>query len=286
VALLEALGTTHASGAVSMSPTTTKPKLSILDVTKRFHGSRGEVHALDRVSLDVEEGEFVCLVGPSGCGKSTLLNLIAGLERPDQGQILMGAQPVTAPGSDRMVMFQESALFPWLDVMDNVLFGLKMKRKAPASELREQAMEYLRLVGLERCAHSAVHELSGGMKQRVALARALAPNPRMLLMDEPFAALDAMTREQLYGDLQRIWQEHKKTIVFVTHNVREAVCLGDRVVLFSPHPGRIREQFRIDLPRARDINDVHLAEHATLITQALRGHAKAGADQTDSQEVA
>jgi NitT/TauT family transport system ATP-binding protein len=261
-----------------------RAKLAIQDVSKRFQASRGEVHALDHVSLDIKDGEFVCLVGPSGCGKSTLLNLIAGLERPDDGRILADDEPITGPGSDRMVMFQESALFPWLDVMDNVLFGLKLKSKMPKKELQDLAMSFLRLVGLERFAHAAVHELSGGMKQRVALARSLAPNPRVLLMDEPFAALDAMTREQLYGDLQRIWQERKKTIVFVTHNVREAVCLGDRVVLFSPHPGRIREQFTIDLPRSRDINDVHLAEHATLITQALRSHAQGA--QSGSKEVA
>jgi NitT/TauT family transport system ATP-binding protein len=271
VAILEAPGR---SGVESGSAP--RPKLSIQAVSKRFLGSRGEVHALDRASLDVEDGEFVCLVGPSGCGKSTLLNLIAGLDRPEQGLILADDQEVTGPGPDRLVMFQESALFPWLDVLDNVLFGLKLQKRLPKAELREQAMHYLRLVGLERFAHAAVHELSGGMKQRVALARALAPRPRVLLMDEPFAALDAMTREQLYGDLQRIWQECRKTIVFVTHNVREAVCLGDRVVLFSPHPGRIREQFRIGLPRERDINDVHLAEHAALITHALRSHAQPG----------
>jgi NitT/TauT family transport system ATP-binding protein len=252
-------------------------KLSVQSVSKRFRANRGEVQALEQVSLDVKDGEFVCLVGPSGCGKSTLLNLIAGLDRPDQGAILADDEPVTGPGCDRMVMFQESALFPWLDVMDNVLFGLKLKQRMPRKELRDLAMSFLRLVGLERFAHASVHELSGGMKQRVALARSLAPNPRVLLMDEPFAALDAMTREQLYGDLQRIWEERKKTIVFVTHNVREAVCLGDRVVLFSPHPGRIREQFQIELPRSRDINDVHLAEHAHLITQALRSHASADA---------
>ena len=249
-----------------------RAKLSIHDVSKRFQATRGEVHALDHVSMEVKEGEFVCLVGPSGCGKSTLLNLIAGLDTADQGSIVVDDEPVTGPGPDRLVMFQESALFPWLDVMDNVLFGLKLKQRMPKKELRDLAMSYLRLVGLERFAHAAVHELSGGMKQRVALARSLAPNPRMLLMDEPFAALDAMTREQLYGDLQRIWEERKKTIVFVTHNVREAVCLGDRVVLFSPHPGRIREQFVIDLPRARDINSPMLAEHASLITRALRAH--------------
>ncbi len=251
-----------------------RPKLSIRGVSKRFCSRRDEVHALDRVSLDVDEGEFVCLVGPSGCGKSTLLNLIAGLDRPDQGEVLANGQPVNGPGPDRMVMFQESALFPWLDVMDNVLFGLKLKHNLPKGARRDVATHYLRLVGLERFAHASVHELSGGMKQRTALARALAPNPRVLLMDEPFAALDAMTREQLYSDLQVIWQARKKTIVFVTHNVREAVCLGDRVVLFSPHPGRIREQFHVDLPRPRDINGVALAEQATAITRALRSHAE------------
>ena len=256
------------------TPAEQRPKLSIQSVSKRFRTARNqEVHALDRVSLDINEGEFVCLVGPSGCGKSTLLNLIAGLDRPDAGAILADSNPVEGPGPDRMVMFQESALFPWLDVMDNVLFGLKCKPNLPKSARQDVAMHFLRLVGLERFVHANVHELSGGMKQRVALARALAPNPRVLLMDEPFAALDAMTREQLYGDLQAIWTARKKTIVFVTHNVREAVCLGDRVVLFSPHPGRIREQFEIDLPRPRDINDVALAERATDITRALRAHA-------------
>ena len=255
-------------------------KISIQGVSKSFRTRRDEVHALDRVSLEVQESEFVCLVGPSGCGKSTLLNLIAGLDRPDEGVILANGQQVLGPGPDRMVMFQESALFPWLDVMDNVLFGLKLKHNLPRSARNDVALHFLRLVGLERFAHASIHELSGGMKQRVALARSLAPNPRVLLMDEPFGALDAMTREQLYGDLQSIWQARKKTILFVTHNVREAVCLGDRVVLFSPHPGRIREEFRIDLPRPRDINDPQLAELATRITRALKQHV------AESKEVA
>ena len=172
-------------------------------------------------------------------------------------------------------MFQEPALFPWLDVLDNVLFGLKLKPGLSRNERIEVAQFYLKLVGLEKFTRAYVHELSGGMKQRVALARALAPNPRVLLMDEPFAALDALTREQLYGDLQRIWQQHRKTIVFVTHNVREAVCLGDRVALFSAHPGSIREQFKVTLPRLRDINSVELARYATEITAALRGGAAA-----------
>jgi NitT/TauT family transport system ATP-binding protein len=243
-------------------------------VSKTFHTGSGSVHALDRVTLNVNDGEFVCMVGPSGCGKSTLLNIIAGLETPDQGTVLTDGEPIRGPGRDRMVMFQEPALFPWLDVFDNVMFGLKLKPGLADSERREVAEFYLKLVGMDGFLHANIHELSGGMKQRVTLARALAPNPRVLLMDEPFAALDALTREQLYGDLQQIWEERRKTIVFVTHNVREAACLGDRVVLFSPHPGQIREEFRIPLPRPRDINSVDLAEHATEIMRALKGHLR------------
>jgi NitT/TauT family transport system ATP-binding protein len=250
----------------------TPSKLSVGDISKRFRSKSREVHALDRVSLDIAEGEFVCLVGPSGCGKSTLLNIIAGLDTADEGTLLCDGKAVDGPGRDRMVMFQEHALFPWLDVLGNVLFGLKLKPGLNNSERTDVARFYLKLVGLEKFENANIHELSGGMKQRVALARALAPNPRVLLMDEPFAALDALTREQLYGDIQRIWQDRKKTIIFVTHNVREAVCLGDRVILFSPHPGRIREQFKIDLPRPRDINSVDLAQYSTRITKALKTH--------------
>jgi NitT/TauT family transport system ATP-binding protein len=244
-------------------------KLLLEGVSKTFKTKRDNLQALDDVSLSIEDGQFVCLLGPSGCGKSTILNLIAGLEFPDAGRILCDGQPVAGPGRDRMVLFQESALFPWRDALGNVLFGLELKPGLDRKARREVAEFYLGMVGLTRFAHSNVHELSGGMKQRVALARALAPNPRILLMDEPFAALDALTREQLYGDLQRIWSERKKTIVFVTHNVREAACLGDRVVLLSPHPGRVREEFAIDLPRPRDINSVDLARHATRIRAAM-----------------
>jgi len=251
-------------------------KLAVEQVSKRFRAGRGdEVQALDAVSLQVNVGGFVCLVGPSGCGKSTLLNIIAGLEKPDSGQVLADGKPITEAGRDRMMMFQESALFPCLDVMGNVLFSLKLKPGLKAKERREVAEFYLKLVGLERFMHTNIHQLSGGMKQRVALARALAPNPRVLLMDEPFASLDALTREQLYGDIQKIWETRKKTIVFVTHNVREAACLGNRVILFSPHPGRIREEFRIDLERPRDINSVQLASYSTEITRALKGYVMA-----------
>ncbi len=245
-------------------------KLAIENVSKSFQTSAGEVLALDRVSLSVAEGEFVCLVGASGCGKSTLLNIIAGLEKPDSGDVLADGKIVTGPGRERLVMFQESALFPWLDVFSNVLFGLRLKPNLSNKDRHDVAKYYLELVGLSRFEHANIHELSGGMKQRVALARALAPNPRVLLMDEPFAALDALTREQLYGDIQEIWKSRRKTIVFVTHNVREAVCLGDRVVLFSPHPGRIREEFAIELERPRDINSVDLAAYSSRITKALK----------------
>jgi NitT/TauT family transport system ATP-binding protein len=250
-------------------------RLQVDHVSKWFRTSRQTVHALDDVSLDVAEGEFVVIVGPSGCGKSTLLDIIAGLEQPDKGRVLAGEHPVHEPGRHRLVMFQESALFPWLDVFGNVMFGLKLKPGLTNPERRKVAQFFINLVGLQKFAHANVHELSGGMKQRVALARALAPNPRVLLMDEPFAALDAMTREHLYGDIQRIWQERRKTIVFVTHNVREAACLADRVVIMSPTPGRIREIFRVDLPRPREFNSIEIAQHASRLTSALKGHMAA-----------
>ena len=217
-------------------------RLSVENVTKTFETQSGSVVALQDVSISIREGEFVCFVGPSGCGKSTLLNIIAGLEKPDRGKALINGAPITAPGRDRLVMFQE----------------------------------HLYLVKMDNFAHANIHELSGGMKQRVALARSLAPNPKILLMDEPFSALDAMTREQLYGDIQDIWQKRKKTIIFVTHNVREAVCLGDRVLLFTPHPGRIREEFKVSLPRLRNINDHDLADLSQRITAALKGYNEAG----------
>ncbi len=256
----------------SVPPPPARPKLVLEHISKWFQTSSLKVHALDDVSLRIAEGEFVCLVGPSGCGKSTLLNMIAGLEHPDVGVIHADGRPIDGPGPHRLMMFQDAALFPWLTVLGNVLFGLKLVNGLTAAERKEKAEYFLELVGLKRFMHVNVHELSGGMRQRVALARSLAPNPSVLLMDEPFGALDALTREQLYGDIQRIWSQHRKTIVFVTHNVREAVCLGDRVILFSPHPGRIREEFSIPLPRPRDINSVDLARYATEITRVLKGY--------------
>lgn len=248
-------------------------KLSIERVSKSFCApGRGPVQALDDVSLHVREGDIVCLVGPSGCGKSTLLNIMAGLERPDSGMALIDGVPIAGPGRDRMMMFQDNALFPWLNVLDNVVFSLKQKPNLSPKERVEVAKYYLWLVKMDCFAKSHVHELSGGMRQRVALARSLAPNPKVLLMDEPFSALDAMTREQLYSDLQLIQQRNRKTMVLVTHNVREAACLGNRIVLFSPHPGRVREQFSVTLPRPRQINSPDLADIAARVTDKLTGY--------------
>lgn len=251
-------------------------QLSIRGVTKRYNGGSGQVTAVDGIDLDVRQGEFVCLVGPSGCGKSTLLSLIAGLEQADAGSMLLDGEPVRTPGRDRMVMFQQDALFPWLNVIDNVLFGLRLKSNLTEAECLEVARYYLDLVGLADRELARPHELSGGMRQRVALARSLAPNPRVLLMDEPFSALDALTRDQLYGDIQRIFTQRRKTIVLVTHNIREAVCLGDRVVLLSPNPGRVRQVFDINLPRPRRINDAGLANLAAEVTAALAAHLADG----------
>src|SRR5260370_2185440 len=246
-------------------------KLVVDHVSKWFQQKRQTIHALDDVSFEVGEGEFIVIVGPSGCVKSTLLDIIAGLEKPDKGQVLADNQPALAPGRHRLVMFQESALFPWLNTFGNVMFGLRLKPGLRNPERREVAKFFLHLVGLEKFMEANVHQLSGGMKQRVALARALAPNPRVLLMDEPFAALDAMTREQLYGDIQRIWEKRRKTIIFVTHNVREAACLADRVMVMSPTPGRIREVFEVDLPRPRDSNSIATSPPPPQLTTIFKG---------------
>jgi NitT/TauT family transport system ATP-binding protein len=246
--------------------------LAVEGVSKWFRTRATTVHALDNVSLSAKAGEFVCLIGPSGCGKSTLLDIVAGLTTPDSGRVTADGEAVIGPGRHRLVMFQDSALFPWLSVLGNVMFGLKLVPDLTRERRRRIALDHLRLVGLEKFVASNIHELSGGMRQRVAFARALAPDPRVLLMDEPLSALDALTREQLYADIQRIWMERRKTIVLVTHNVREAVCLADRVILMSAGPGRLRETFAIGLPRPRDVNAMEVTEHTARVMAALRAH--------------
>jgi len=244
-------------------------KLELRAVSKMYHGARGPTLALHDLEFTIAPGEFVCLLGPSGCGKTTTLNLIAGLDQPDSGEILMDGRPVAGPGSDRGVIFQEAALFPWLNVWQNVAFGLAA-RGVPRAERLRIALDHLRLVHLEPFEKANVHELSGGMKQRVAIARALTLDPEVLLMDEPFGALDALAREQLHFELQTLWEQTRKTIVFVTHNVREALVLGDRVLLFSARPGRIRGEFACDLPRPRHIDDHALVDCSRGILQDLR----------------
>jgi NitT/TauT family transport system ATP-binding protein len=243
--------------------------LRIRDVSKTFETQSGPVEALRPITLDIAAGEFVCLIGPSGCGKSTLLSIVAGLEPASGGEIEAGGQAVRGPGTDRVLLFQEAALFPWLNVQRNIEFGPR-QIGMPAAEraaLARRLIDMVHLTGFER---SYSHQLSGGMRQRVAIARALAIDPAVLLMDEPFGALDALTRDLLHTELEAIWAATRKTILFVTHNVREAVALGDRVLVFSPRPGRILREFRVDLPRPRTLEDYALVDLAARILAVLR----------------
>jgi NitT/TauT family transport system ATP-binding protein len=247
-----------------------KESIALSGVFRSYANSRGSfTPALQNIDLEIEQGEFVCIVGPSGCGKSTLLHLVAGLDRPTTGEITVDGSPVTGPGTDRILLFQELGLFPWLTVRQNAEFGLKMAG-VPKNERTERARFFLRMVHLSHFEDHYIHQLSGGMRQRVALARSLALRPKILLMDEPFAALDAQTRDMLHDELERIWKETAPTIVFVTHNVREAVRLGDRVLLMSFRPGRIKQQFTVDLKRPRHVEDSDVAKLSKEILGQLR----------------
>jgi NitT/TauT family transport system ATP-binding protein len=245
------------------------PLLSLSGVSKRFLSSRQNTTALADINLEIREGEFVCVVGPSGCGKSTLLNLVAGLDRPSAGEVRFDGRAVRRAGAERIVVFQESALYPWLNVRANVEFGLKMKG-LHGRERRAMVDRYLELVNLRRFEKAYVHELSGGMKQRVQLARALAVEPRMLLMDEPFAALDAQTRDALQAELQEIWQRTGATVLFITHNVREAALLGDRVLVMTPQPGRIKVEIPVPLQRPREPDTHAVVDFAAVIRAQLQ----------------
>lgn len=248
-------------------------KLEAKNIIKYFAQKSYELKALGGINLKVESGDFVCLVGPSGCGKSTFLRIVAGLESPDSGEILFDGRPVTTTGPERIMVFQEGALFPWLKVQDNVEFGLKMA--GIAKDKRAQiSNRYLDMMQLTRFADSYTYQLSTGMKQRVAIARALVMDPDVLLMDEPFASLDAQTRDLLLGEIQLIWEKTKKTILFVTHNVSEAAVLGTKVAIFSNRPSIIKKEIVNDFPRPRVMQDEALVKFQQKILAELRPEVK------------
>jgi len=248
-------------------------KLEAKNIVKYFSHDSHKLTALGGINLKVEAGDFVCLVGPSGCGKSTFLRIIAGLEKPDEGQIMFDGQPVSETGPERIMVFQEGALFPWLKVQDNVEFGLKMAG-IPKEERAKISNRYLDMMQLTKFADSYTYQLSTGMKQRVAIARALVMDPDVLLMDEPFAALDAQTRDLLLVEMQLIWEKTKKTILFVTHNVAEATVLGNKIAVFSNRPSIIKKEFENNFPRPRVTEDESLFKLQQAILSELRPEVK------------
>ncbi len=245
--------------------------LTVRGVTKRFTVGDDEVEALAPIDLAISKGEFVCMIGASGCGKSTLLRIIAGFEEPTTGHVAIDGKPVTGPGSDRGMVFQDYALFPWMTVKQNISFGPRQRHLA-REEIDKTTDEFVKMVGLERFADRYPNQLSGGMKQRVAIARVLANNANILLMDEPFGALDALTREQLQNELLQIWKRTGVTTIFVTHSVEEAVLLADRVLVMSAGPGRIDSDFRIDLPRPRDVSSPEFNALRRDVARRLTSH--------------
>ncbi len=248
-------------------------KLEAKNIVKYFSHDSHKLEALGGINLKVEAGDFVCLVGPSGCGKSTFLRIIAGLEKPEEGQIMFDGRPVTETSPERIMVFQEGALFPWLKVQDNVEFGLKMAG-IPKEERAKISNRYLDMMQLTKFANSYTYQLSTGMKQRVAIARALVMDPDVLLMDEPFAALDAQTRDLLLVEMQLIWEKTKKTILFVTHNVAEATVLGNKIAVFSNRPSIIKKEFENNFPRPRVTEDESLLKLQQDILAELRPEVK------------
>ena len=231
-----------------------KIKLKAVNVTKIFEDGKRKVVAIKDFNLEVKENEFTVIVGPSGCGKSTFLYMVAGFERPTKGEILLNDKPIIKPGPDRGIVFQEPALYPWRTVLGNIMFGLEVAG-VPKEKAKEKAMQYVKMVGLTGFENAYPHTLSGGMKQRVGIARALAYDPEILLMDEPFGALDAQTRKIMQQELIRIWEKTKKTVLFVTHSVIEAVYLADTIVVMTARPGRVKGIIEVDLPRPRSYTD-------------------------------
>ncbi len=248
-------------------------KFEVKNIVKNFRHEDYTLRALDGINLKVEAGDFVCLVGPSGCGKSTFLRIAAGLDTPDEGEIKFDGKTITGTGPERILVFQEGALFPWLKVSDNVEFGLKMAG-VPKDDRSQISKRFLDMMQLTKFANAYTHQLSTGMKQRVAIARALAMDPDVLLMDEPFAALDALTRDLLLVEMQLIWEKTKKTILFVTHNVAEAVVLGNKIAIFSNRPSRIKKELIIDYHRPRLVDDENLTKYQKQILAELRPEIK------------
>ena len=247
------------------------PVVEIKSVSKQFELQGQRIEALRDAHLRIDKGEFVCLIGASGCGKSTLLRIVAGFERPTRGEALMWGKPIAGPAPDRGMVFQDYGLFPWLTVRRNIAFG-PVARGRPAAEVKDTVERFISLIGLQRFADAYPHQLSGGMKQRVAIARVLANDADVVLMDEPFGALDAMTRERLQDELLEIWQRTGLTVMFVTHSIEEAIFLADRVVVMSPGPGRIESEMRIDLPRARDVSAPNFNEIRRELSRKLHSH--------------
>jgi NitT/TauT family transport system ATP-binding protein len=241
-------------------------RLEMRGISKRFGTT--DVAALQNITLDCKPGEFVVVVGPSGCGKSTLLNIAAGVARPDAGTAMLDGKLILSPGPDRTMVFQDHGLFPWLTAWQNVEFGLKMAR-VPKAERKERVDAALRMVHLIGSGKKLVHELSGGMRQRIAIARAMVMNPAVLLMDEPFAALDAQTRTLLHHQLQELWYRSQKTILFVTHSVGEAVRLADRIIVLHAHPGRIRKEICVELPHPRKFDSSDINELAKVVRKEI-----------------
>jgi ABC-type nitrate/sulfonate/bicarbonate transport system ATPase subunit len=247
-------------------------QIEVKNVTFEYQVEKGRVLAIKDINFAVGQSEFVCLLGPSGCGKTTILNILAGLLQPTAGEIRIGSAPVNGSRQNRGVVFQDFAqLFPWRTAQYNVEFGLEM-RKIDKATREKTALEFLRLVGLEKFADVYPHQLSGGMQQRVAIARSLAYNPQVLLMDEPFAALDAMTRDDMQQLLTDVWQKTKKTSVYITHNVAEAVFLGDKVIVLNAHPGTVKAEVTLDLPRPRDPLSEEFVAKQREIMRLLRSH--------------
>ncbi|WLR51143.1 ABC transporter ATP-binding protein [Bacillus tianshenii] len=242
--------------------------LEIQDVNKRFpYKDKEELTVLKEINVSVEKGEFISLLGPSGCGKSTLLSIVSGLVKPSDGKLLLNQQEIKKPGPDKGMVFQEAALFPWMSVLENVMFPLR--KKMSKEQQKSVAMEHLKMVHLAPFADSYPHSLSGGMQQRVAIARALAMDPELLLMDEPFGALDEQTRSMLHEELEHIWLKTKKTILFVTHNISEAIKLSDRILVMGTRPGSIIKDYRVDLPRPRTNVREQMVEMEDEIMQVL-----------------